>query len=327
MTTAVISGGPVAIPRARTAGRRILSRVAGAIFVLWAVATISFFIIHVIPGDPALAIVGGAGSNVTQEVLEAARVEYGLDQPLWQQYIAQIGRLATLDLGTSYTLRTPVSDVIADHLPSTLILTVLSLTVAWILALALAIWVTRGGRIARVVGSTLEVVSAALPHFWIAAILVLVFAVSLRVLPATTAPGLPGVILPVVTLAIPLAGFLGQVMRESMLDALESPFVLSARARGESEFGVRWIHAIRHAALPGISLSGWAFGSLISGAVVVETIFAREGLGRSLLAAVIARDVPLVTGVLLTVAAVYIVVNILAEIAYVLVDPRTRVSS
>jgi len=151
--------------------------------------------------------------------------------------------------------------------------------------------------------------------------------VSLRVLPATTAPGLPGVILPVVTLAIPLAGFLGQVMRESMLDALESPFVLSARARGESEFGVRWIHAIRHAALPGISLSGWAFGSLISGAVVVETIFAREGLGRSLLAAVIARDVPLVTGVLLTVAAVYIVVNILAEIAYVLVDPRTRVSS
>ena len=315
---------PAVTRRARPWFRIIVSRVGGAIFVLWAVATLSFFIIHLIPGDPALAIVGGGGTNVSEEVLTAARVEYGLDQPLAVQYVTQLGRLVTGDLGTSYALKESVGTVITDHLGSTLVLTAASLTLAWILALGLALWVTNGGRIARAVGSTLEVIGAAVPHFWLAAILILVFAVNLRILPATTTPDARGLVLPVITLAIPLAGFLGQVMRESMLDALESPFVFSARARGESEFGVRWIHAIRHAALPGISLSGWAFGSLISGAVVVETIFARPGLGRSLLSAVLSRDVPLVTGVLLTVAAVYIVVNILAEIAYTLVDPRTR---
>jgi peptide/nickel transport system permease protein len=328
MTVATTTpGAPTVSTVPRRALRRILYRIAGAVFVLWAVASLSFFIIHLIPGDPALAIVGGGGTNVTQAVLDRARHDYGLDQPLYVQYFVLLGHLFTGDLGSSYALKEPVITVISDHLGSTLLLTALSLALAWILALALAIWVTQGGRIARAVGSTLEIIAAALPQFWLAAILILIFAVSLRWLPATTTPSASSFVLPVITLAIPLAGFLGQVMRESMLDALESPFVLSARARGESEFGVRWIHAIRHAALPGISLSGWAFGSLISGAVVVETIFARDGLGRSLLAAVLGRDVPVVTGVLLTIALIYIVVNILAEVAYVLVDPRTKTVS
>jgi peptide/nickel transport system permease protein len=128
----------------------------------------------------------------------------------------------------------------------------------------------------------------------------------------------------VVTLAIPLAGFLGQVMRESLLTALESPFVLSARARGESERGVRWIHVLRHAALPAVSLSGWAFGSLISGAVVVETIFARPGLGRTLLNAVTVRDVPVVIGVVLIVALAYILVTLATDLASRSIDPRLR---
>jgi peptide/nickel transport system permease protein len=133
-------------------------------------------------------------------------------------------------------------------------------------------------------------------------------------------------VLPVLTLAIPLAGFLGQVMRESLTDALESPFVLSARARGESETGVRWRHAIRHAALPAISLSGWAFGSLISGAVVVETVFARPGLGRSLLNAVTIRDVPMVTGVALVSALAFVLVTIATDAIDRIADPRLRSS-
>jgi len=162
------------------------------------------------------------------------------------------------------------------------------------------------------------------PHFWLAISLILLFSTVLGWLPPVSVPGPLGLVLPVLTLAIPLAGFLGQVMREALLDAMESPFVLSARARGEGDGGVFWRHALRHAAIPAIGLVGWAFGSLISGAVVVETIFARQGLGRSLLQAVQSRDVPLVIGVVLVVALAYMVVTTLTDLADRAIDPRLR---
>jgi peptide/nickel transport system permease protein len=201
---------------------------------------------------------------------------------------------------------------------------VLSLVVAWLLAVAVALWSTRGGRLAGLAGSALEVVAVAVPQFWLGAVLILLFSVWLGWLPPISGSGPSGLVMPVLSLAIPLAGFLGQVMRESFLTALEAPFVLSARARGESETRVRLVHALRHAALPAIALSGWAFGSLISGAVVVETLFSRPGLGRSLLTAVLADDAPLIVGVVLVVAAVYIVVTLVTEAADQLADPRLR---
>jgi peptide/nickel transport system permease protein len=149
-----------------------------------------------------------------------------------------------------------------------------------------------------------------------------VFSLWLGVLPPISTGTPAGLVLPVLALAIPLAGFLSQIMRPALLTALESPFVLSARARGESEGGVRRLHAIRHAAVPAISLTGWAFGSLISGAVVVETIFARPGLGRTLLNAVTARDVPVVIGVVMIVAVAYILVTLATDVATRWVDPR-----
>ncbi len=186
----------------------------------------------------------------------------------------------------------------------------------------LATWSTGRGRLAARIGSGLEIVSAALPHFWLATSLIVVFSVWWGVLPPISTADARGLVLPVVTLAIPLAGFLGQVMRESLNTALESPFVLSARARGETDRGVLWRHALRHAALPAIGLSGWAFGSLISGAVVVETIFARPGLGRTLLNAVTVRDVPVVVGVVMVVALAYILMTIVTDLASSLADPR-----
>jgi peptide/nickel transport system permease protein len=304
--------------------RWVLARLAGGVFVLWAVATLIFFGLRMIPGDPAEAILGGPGSQASAEALEQVREDYGLDQPLVVQYFAQLGRLATGDLGTSYSLRTDVATLIGQQFWGTLLLTVLSLVVAWAFALGLATWATRGGRLGRLVGSGMEIVAAAVPHFWLASIFILVFSTGLNWLPPISTSGPLGLVLPVLTLAIPLAGFLGQVMRESMADALESPFVLSARARGESETGVRWRHAIRHAALPGVALSGWAFGSLLSGAVVVETIFARPGLGRTLLNAVSIRDVPLVTGVALVSALAFIVVTVATDAVDRLADPRLR---
>lgn len=300
------------------------TRVVGGVFVLWAVATLIFFSLRMIPGDPAEAILGGPGSQASAEALAQVRLDYGLDQPLIVQYLAQLGRLLRGDLGTSYALRTDVATLILDQFWGTLLLTVLSLLLAWALALGLATWATRGGRIAGFVGSSMEIVSAAVPHFWLASIFILFFSSYLHWLPPISTRGPLGLVLPVMTLAIPLAGFLGQVMREALMNALEAPFALSARARGETERGVRWFHAFRHAALPGISLSGWAFGSLLSGAVVVETVFARPGLGRTLLNAVTIRDIPVVTGVALVSALAFILVTIATDLVDRIADPRLR---
>lgn len=308
----------------RVAAHRVAAGLGGGVFVLWAVATLTFFAIRLIPGDPAQAILGGPGSQASPEALTAVRVEYGLDQPILVQYLSQLGRLATGDLGRSYALNMDVAPLVLSQLGGTMLLAVLALVVAWMLALVLATWSTLAGKVAWSIGSGLEIVAAALPHFWLATALIVVFSIWLGWLPPISTSGVSGLVLPVLTLALPLAGFLGQIMRESLLAALESPFILSARARGESERGVRWVHALRHASLPAISLSGWAFGSLISGAVVVETIFARPGLGRTLLNAVTARDVPMVIGVVMIVALAYILMTLVTDLAARIADPRLR---
>lgn len=304
--------------------RWVATRVAGGTFVLWSIATLIFFGLRLIPGDPAQALLGGPGSQASEESLALVRREHGLDLPLGEQYVLAMGRLLSGDLGTSYSLRQSVVALIGQQFWGTLLLTVLALVTAWVIALALATWATRGSRTGRAVASALEVVASAVPHFWLASMLILLFSSALGLLPPVSVPGPSGLVLPVLTLALPLAGFLAQVMRESLSDALESPFVLSARARGETENGVRWRHAIRHAALPAISLSGWAFGSLISGAVVVETVFARPGLGRSLLSAVTSRDIPMVTGIALVSALAFVLVTIATDAIDRVADPRLR---
>lgn len=319
----------VAAPRAASrpgvsAARWAVGRLGGLVFVLWAAATLTFFALRLIPGDPAEAVLGGPGSQASDEALAQARAEYGLDQPLLVQYLTQLGRYARFDFGTSYALRQSVASVIGEQLGGTMVLAALSLALAWLLAIAVAVWSTRSGRLAAALGAGLEVVAVALPHFWIASSLVVLFSTTLGWLPALSSAAPAGLVLPVITLAIPLAGFIGQVMRESLLNALSSPFVLAARTRGETATGVIGRHALRHAALPAIGLSGWAFGSLVSGAVVVETIFARPGIGRSLLSAVQARDVPLVTGIVLVVALAYSIVTTLTDLLERVADPRLR---
>ena len=310
---------------ARTTIRWIVTRIAGAVFVLWAVATIAFFALRLVPGDPVDALLGGPGGTATEEVRQQTRQLHGLDRPVFVQYGVYLVDVLTGDLGKSYQLRQPVTQVLGEQMGNTLLLAALALTLAWCFALGLALWSVRSGRAAAVVANILEIVSAAVPHFWLGTILILMFSVNLQLLPTTSgAPGVPSLILPVVTLAVPLAGFLGQAMRESMVTAMHAPFALSARARGATEIGVSLRHALRHAALPGINLSGWAFGSLISGAVVVETVFARPGLGRTLLEAVVVRDVPVVLGVVLLIAVIYVVVTLLSDVAERLADPRLR---
>lgn len=299
------------------AGRKI----GGALVVLWLVATAIFIAIRLIPGDPAEAIMGGPGSQASAEALAAARAEYGLDHPLAAQYLMYLGKLASLDFGTSYSLKQPVIGIMGEVLPNTLWLALLALAAAWVLSLCFAALAMRANRVGAWVGNIVEIVAAAVPHFWLGAVLIMLFSSMLGWLPAVDNGTAQGLVLPVLTLALPLAGFLTQLMRDSLSEAMSSQFALAARARGESRLAVFWRHGLRHAALPALGLTGWAFSSLLSGAVVVEAIFARPGLGRSLLSAVLARDIPMVTGIALFSALVYIVVMAITEGLERAIDP------
>ncbi|MDN5913041.1 MAG: ABC transporter permease [Yaniella sp.] len=296
-------------------------RVGAAAILLWIVATVIFIAIRMIPGDPAEAIMGGPGSQASAEALEAAREQYHLNEPLLVQYALYLGQLITGDLGTSYAQQRPVAQIMAEMLPATLQLTLISLVIAWLIAFLMAAVAARSNRIGQAMGTVIEVVAAAVPHFWLGAMLIIIFSTWLGWLPSVDTGTVQGIILPALTLAIPLSGFLAQLMRDSLVTAMSSPFALAARARGASEGQVFFRHGFRHAALPALNLTGWAVATSISGAVVVEEVFARPGLGRSLLGAVLSRDMPMVTGIALFSALIYMVVMLIVEAVEAIINP------
>ncbi|MGO1543113.1 MAG: ABC transporter permease [Gulosibacter sp.] len=306
---------------------RALWRLLGALVVIWAVATITFFAVRAVPGDPVQAILGGPGSQASADAVAQAREDFGLDLPLHEQYFNYLGQLLAGDLGTSYRLQDDVTSIIGVLLPGTLQLAGAALLLGWAISLGLVWLSVRGGRVAGMVTDFFGIVGAALPHFWLGAVLITIFATGLGLPVALSGPDFVGLILPAVTLAIPLGGYLAQVMRDSTIDALDKPFIVAARARGESPNGVFAKHVLRRAALPAVGLTGWAFGSLISGAVVVEQLFARPGLGRSLVDAVVARDVPMVIGVLIVVATAYVLITLVTDIIEQALSPRIAVEA
>jgi peptide/nickel transport system permease protein len=307
--------------------RGILTRVLGALGVLWAAATFTFFVQSVLPGDRATLILNqDTGQTIHRTAAELAPINarYGFDDSLLTQYLHYLSGLLHGDLGRSYQLKEPVTRLIADQVAPTLLLTVTALALAWAIALVVVIATARRRRPLSSLASGFEIFSAGLPHYWLGVILLVVFAIDLEWFPVEGGTGFTGLVLPATTLAIPLAGFLGQVTRDEFEKLLDQPFVTSARARGMSDLGVRLRHALRHAVLPAITLSGWALGALFSGAVVVEQVFARPGLGQVLVSAASARDIPLVSGVVMLVALIYVVANLLVDLAYTVVDPRLK---
>lgn len=307
-------------------GRKALGRLLSAALVLWASATVTFFALRLTPGDPVRAVLGGPTANPTPETIAHAIKEFGLDQPLYVQYLLHLARLAQGDLGVSFSQHQPVREVIAEQVGPTLLLTACAVAVAWGLATASALATARRRPWISGIGAAIETVLATLPQFWLALVLLAVFAFGLRWFPPQSGSTLSGLVLPTLALALPLAGFLGQVTRESLDLALDQPFVITARMRGLSDWSVRWHHALRHAAAPGISLSAWAIGALIGNAVLVEVIFSRPGLGRVLYQAVTVQDMPLTIGVTLVVTLVYIVSSLLVDILQIAVDPRLKES-
>jgi peptide/nickel transport system permease protein len=327
-TVSVASRRPSAQTSARTV-RRILAKAVTAAGVLVAAASVTFFAQLLVPGDRATAILNqenGRSQQWTAAQLAPINHEFGIDKPLVAQYLGYVGGLFRGNLGTSYTQFKPVTQVIGDELLPSLALTVTGLAVAWVLALAVILLTAKRHRFISALGSTWEALTASLPTYWVGVVLLVVFAVEIRIFPVIGGTSALGTVLPVLTLAIPLAGFLGQVMRDEFEKVLDQPFITTARARGMGDTAVRLVHALRHSVLPAITLSGWALGALVSGAVIVENLFGRPGIGQVLVTAVNTRDVPTVSGVVLVVAAVYIVANLLVDLVYVLVDPRLRAS-
>lgn len=312
--------GRLGLSRARTA----VSRVAGAAAVMLIVATLAFAALQLIPGDPAEAALGGPGGQASAEALAAARAEFGLDRPILVQYFDFLWRLVRGDLGVSYSQRIPVAQVLQHAIGPTLALAGLSLAVAWLIALVSVFVASGTSRAGRAVTSALDLVTAAMPNFWLAGLLVLLFTSVLGWLPAVSTGGFTGIILPALALAIPTAGFIAQVCRAGVDVARDAPFVESARARGETESGVRLRHILRHGIVPGLNMTAWALGSLLGGAAVIEVIFARPGLGRTLVNAVTVRDIPVVLGVVLFAALAYVVVTLVTDLTIARVDPRTE---
>jgi peptide/nickel transport system permease protein len=307
--------------------RTIVRRAAAAIGVLLAAATVIFLLEQLMPGDPGVAILGGAGAHPTNAQIAAVDHQYGFDRPVIAQYLTFMGDLLQGDLGESYSLKQRVTTVIGQQVGPTLALTLTALVVSWVVAVASTLLTAGRGRARSALGSGIEALLAGLPQYWLGIVLLVVFAINLQWLPVAGGTSLEGLILPALTLALPLAGFLGQVTRDEFSGTLEQPFAVSARARGMGESAVRWRHALRHAVLPGITLSGWALGALLSGSVIVEVIYARPGIGQLLVNAVNQQDLPVVVGITLLVALVYVVANLLVDLLYVLVDPRLRTAA
>jgi peptide/nickel transport system permease protein len=324
-TPSITTGGALeAPPRRRLPWRSVVNKLLGAILVLWAAATLCFALEQLSPGDPALAILGGSGARPTPAQKLAVEEKYGLNDPVLTQYGRFISNLATGDLGTSYQYKQPVTDLVSEQIGSTLVLVLVSTALAWVLAVPLTLLTAGRGRFRSSFGSGMEAFFAGIPPYWLGLVLLVVFSFELGWFPVTGGTSPDALLLPALTLALPLAGFLGQVTRDEFERGLKQPFAISARTRGASESEVRRKHVLRHALLPGVTLTGWAIGATISGAVLVEVIYSRPGLGQVLVNAVSNQDLPVVVGVTMLVAVIYVVVNLLTDLLYVVVDPRLR---
>lgn len=310
----------------RSSVRRWAARVGAAVVVIWGAATAAFLAQLAQPGDRATSILNLRSGQVQERTAgEVAPInaEYGFDAPVSRQYLDYLGRLLHGDLGTSYQQHRPVLDVVVEQVGPTVSLSVTALVLAWLIMVG---WVTlTAGRSPRVsaFGAGVEAFLASLPHYWLGVVLVLGLALGLGWFPVVGGSGVHGLVLPALTLALPLVGFLGQTTRAEFERVLAQPFVLSARMRGASETAVRLRHVLRHAALAPLTLTGWALGATLSSAVVVESVFTRRGIGSTLVTAVESQDLPIVTGIVVLVALVYVVINLVLDALYPLIDPRT----
>jgi peptide/nickel transport system permease protein len=311
--------------------RYLRGRIPAAILVLLGASLLVFSMLHFLPGDPVLimmasgggGIAGAQGTEISQEQYEAIRYQLGLDRPLYVQFGAFVWNALHGDLGRSFRSNQTVAELIASVLPNTFRLALLSLVISCLVGVTL-------GTLAAVRHNTwidsatmaFALFGVAMPNFWFGLVLISVFALNLRWLPATGVGGWSAIILPALALGMRSAAVIARLTRASLLEVLSEGYLTTARAKGLPERIIVLRHSLRNALIPVVTIAGLQFGDLLAGAVVIEVVFARPGLGNLAVKAIENKDFPVVQGTVLVVATAYVVTNLLTDVVYALLDPR-----
>jgi len=303
---------------------RILS-----LFPLWiGISVLAFVLSNLAPGDPA-TVIAHRLSDVppSEEQIASIRREYHLDDPMPVRYARWLGGAARGDLGRSYRTKEPVFNELAAHFPATLQLACVALVIALVIALPLGVlaavrrgsWLDHGARVGALLG-------ASLPSYWLGYLLILIFALGTGWLPVAGREGAGAAVLPALTLGLGTAATLARLTRSSLLEVLGEDFIRTARAKGLSERAVVWRHALRGALIPVLTVTGIAFGHLLGGAVIVESIFAWPGIGNLLVNSIYDRDYPMIQGFVLFMGTVFTLLSLVADLSYLWIDPRIRLA-
>ncbi|MEB6080462.1 ABC transporter permease [Serratia marcescens] len=305
--------------------RYLAGRIGQAALVLWAAFTLSFILLQVLPGDAILIKFQNPDMGLSPAQIADMRAAYGADVPLWRQYLHTLGSVLHGDLGFSMQAGVPVTALLAANLPATLQLAVLGFAVALLLALIIAfVSNLTGFGWLRSALQMLPSLFVSVPTFWLGIVLIQLFSFRLKLIPIINPGEWQGVILPIATLALPISAPLAQILIRS-IDAVQTqPFVAVARAKGASRSGVLWRHVARNAMLPALTIAGMLFGELISGALITETVFGRSGLGQLTQQAVVNQDVAVLQAIVLISAAAFVIINLLVDLLFPLLDPRLK---
>lgn len=303
--------------------RRLLSLIP----TLLGITFITFLLVKSIPGDPVFGMVG---ERADPEAIERIRKELGTEKSFISQYVGYIGLILKGEMGRSYYTNQRVSEAIKEKFPNTLKLASGAIIIASITGILLGIFTAlKRGTILDRLGSLLAIGGISLPVFWIGLILMLIFGLELRLLPPSGMGegSLIYIILPASTLAIPSAAYIARVMRSMMIDVLSQPYIATAKAKGLKSFSIIFRHALKNTLIPIVTIIGLDFGSYLNGAVLTETIFGWDGLGRYAMDGIIKRDYPVIMGAVLVGTAVFVIINLIVDISYTYLDPRVRIRS
>ncbi|MCO5223766.1 MAG: ABC transporter permease [Thermomicrobiales bacterium] len=302
----------------------VLKRFLQTIPVLIAVSMIVFAVLHLIPGDPVRLMVGDV--PISPEVYEQLRHQLGLDQPLIVQYGHFLMNAVTGDLGESITTRRPVVDVIATSLVPTMQLALAAVVFSTIVGIALGtIAAMKAGTVWDLVAMLVSLIGISAPSFWLGLILIYVFSVELGWFPVTSGTSPAGLVLPTISLGLFAVGINARLVRGSLVEVMRSDYIVTAKAKGLTHRTVVIRHGLKNALLPVVTMTGLQLGLFLGGAVVTETVFARPGLGKTLLDAILKKDIPVVQGVFMVMVVFYVVAQLIVDLIYSLLDPRVRI--
>jgi ABC-type dipeptide/oligopeptide/nickel transport system permease component len=328
----------------------LAQRLAGTVPVLLLISLLVFLLIHAAPGDPTLLLLG---EETNAAEIANAKARWGLDQPLYIQYLKFVGSASIGEFGKSFKYAEPVIDVIKARLPATIELAFFSIVIAIVLAIPLGVWAgSKPNSWLDNVGTTFGLFGISMPSFWLGIMLILLLAGILNLLPTSgrstygvAGPEITGfylldsliqkngkaawdalthIFMPALALGVNMLGILMRITRSSVLDVMNEEYVVTARAKGLAENNIVWRHVTRNALIPVITVVGLELGTLLSGSIIVETVFAWPGSGSLLITALNARDYPLVTGLVMTYTAAFVIINLIIDGLYAVIDPRIR---